>query len=91
MAAAVDLDPGLMAKLPLEFRQLGMGVHHGFDELAVALDKGAGADVALARLGTRFSACVGCHSARRIASDKPRPRSRPRCTGYPWFRPDRPW
>jgi hypothetical protein len=73
MAAAVDLDPALMAKLPLEFKQLGMGVHRGFDELAAAAAAGAGTGDILARLGTQLSACVGCHAGYRIDPVTPAP------------------
>jgi cytochrome c556 len=66
MAAAVDLDPGLMAKLPLEFKQLGMSVHHGFDDLATAVDMGATANDALARLEIQLVTCVACHASFRI-------------------------
>lgn len=70
MAAAVDLEPGLMAKLPLEFKQLGMSVHRGFDDMATAVDQGAAdRDEVLRRLGAQLSACVGCHAAYRIESD----------------------
>ena len=36
MGAAVDLSPGLMARLPLDFKNLGMSVHKRFDDLAQA-------------------------------------------------------
>ena len=74
MQAAVDINPALMAKLPLEFKQLGMSVHHGFDDLAAAVEKGvADRDDVLRRVGTQLSACVGCHAAYRIAADPSRP------------------
>lgn len=72
MAAAVDLDPGLMAKLPLEFKQLGMSVHHGFDDLADAVDKGASASDALARLEVQLVTCVACHASFRVDADSAR-------------------
>src|SRR5512146_2775589 len=34
--AAADVNPALMAKLPLSFKQLGMGVHHSMDDIAAA-------------------------------------------------------
>lgn len=66
MAAAVDLEPGLMAKLPLEFKQLGMSVHRGFDELADATDRGGNAGDALGRLEVQLVTCVACHASYRI-------------------------
>ena len=70
MAAAADVNPALMAKLPLEFKELGMSVHRGFDDLAMAVDRGAAdRDEALRRLGAQLGACVGCHAAYRIAPE----------------------
>jgi cytochrome c556 len=67
MQAAVDTNPALMAKLPLEFKQLGMSVHHGFDDLADAIDGGkAGRDEVLRQLGTQLVTCVACHQSFRI-------------------------
>ena len=43
MAAAADVNPALMAKLPLEFKQLGLSVHKRFDEIATAVDLGRAA------------------------------------------------
>jgi len=61
-----DVHPALMAKLPLEFKQLGMSVHHGFDDLADAVDKGATANDALARLEVQLVTCVACHASFRV-------------------------
>lgn len=67
MQAAVDVNPALMAKLPLEFKELGMTVHHGFDDLATAVETGkVSRDEVLRHLGTQMSACVGCHASYRI-------------------------
>jgi cytochrome c556 len=67
MQAAVDVNPALMAKLPLEFKELGMTVHQGFDDLATAVETGkANRDEVLRRLGTQLSACIGCHASFRI-------------------------
>ncbi len=61
-AAAADVNPGLMTKLPLDFKQLGMGVHRGFDELADAAEQGESASQILNRLGGMLNTCVGCHA-----------------------------
>lgn len=66
MAAAVDVNPALMAKLPLDFKDLGLSVHKGFDELAAAADKGASGDELLERLGKQLAACTGCHASYRL-------------------------
>jgi len=66
MSAAVDLSPGLMAKLPLDFKNLGMSVHRGFDDLAQTAEKGASGDALLNALGKQLAACVGCHASYRL-------------------------
>jgi cytochrome c556 len=66
MSAAVDLSPGLMAKLPLDFKNLGLSVHKGFDGLALAAERGASDDQMLNALGQQLAACVGCHASYRL-------------------------
>ncbi len=56
----------LMAKLPLEFKQLGLGVHSNFDTIAVAARQGEEADLLLSRLADQLSQCVACHALYRI-------------------------
>src|SRR6188508_60715 len=41
MGMAVDVNPIIMAKLPLAFKQQGMSVHHDFDALADTIAQGA--------------------------------------------------
>lgn len=73
MSAAVDLSPGLMAKLPLEFKNLGLSVHRGFDDLAQAAEKGASGDELLNALGKQLAACVGCHASYRLEAAATKP------------------
>lgn len=68
MAAAVDMSPQLMAALPLEFKQLGMSVHSGFDEIAAAAAQGTPANEMLSRLAAQLNACVACHASYRLAT-----------------------
>jgi hypothetical protein len=70
MAAAVDVSPQLLAKLPLEFKQLGMGTHKGLDELAAAAEKGAGRDEVLNGLEAQLASCVACHATYSIQAEK---------------------
>lgn len=63
MASAVDVNPALMAKLPVAFKSLGMSVHHDMDDLAQAADSGKPAAELLGMLSNTMSKCVGCHSA----------------------------
>ncbi len=71
MAAAADVNPALMAKLPLEFKQLGLSVHKRFDEIAAEADSGASGEKVLATLSTQLSACVACHAGYRIDAVTP--------------------
>ncbi|ADE12109.1 hypothetical protein [Sideroxydans lithotrophicus] len=62
MASAVDVNPALMAKLPVAFKSLGMSVHRDMDDLAQAADKGKSSAELLGMLSNTMSKCVGCHS-----------------------------
>ncbi len=66
MAAAADVSPALMAKLPLDFKELGLGMHRRFDELAAAAESGASREQLLGALGAQLSTCVGCHAGYRL-------------------------
>jgi len=69
MASAVDVNPALMAKLPLPFKQLGMGVHHAMDDLAQAADSGKPAAELQSMLTDTLSKCVACHAAWQLKAD----------------------
>jgi len=63
MASAADVNPALMAKLPLEFKQLGMSVHRDMDDIAKAsADRKSSADI-LKMTSSTMSKCIACHSA----------------------------
>ena len=56
----------LIAKLPLEFKTLGMSTHNAFDDLAMeAEDMGDGA-VVLGQLSAILTNCTGCHAGYRF-------------------------
>lgn len=63
MASAADVNPALMAKLPVAFKSLGMSVHHDMDDLAQAAESGKSQGELLGMLANTMSKCVGCHSA----------------------------
>lgn len=63
MAAAADVNPALMAKLPLEFKTLGMSVHHDMDEIAKAAEGGTPTSEILKMASNTLTKCVACHSA----------------------------
>ena len=67
MQSAVDVNPALMAKLPLPLKQLGMSVHRDMDELADAAAAGKPAAELQSRLANTLSKCVACHSAWQLA------------------------
>lgn len=66
MASAADVNPALMAKLPLPFKQLGMSVHRDMDDLAQAAESGKPAAELQAMLTGTLSKCVACHAAWQI-------------------------
>ncbi|OIQ83837.1 hypothetical protein GALL_343560 [mine drainage metagenome] len=63
MAAAADVNPMLMAKLPLEFKQLGMSVHQGMDDIARAAEHQEPKAAILQRMSDQLGSCVACHAA----------------------------
>src|SRR5450759_1691060 len=63
MAGTADVNPALMAKLPLEFKALGMGVHHEMDEIAKAAEDGKPAAELLKMTSKPLTKCVACHAA----------------------------
>jgi hypothetical protein len=65
-AAAAQVPTGLMAKLPLGFKQHGHTAHQGFDEIVVGAESGEPEDMLLARLGERLNNCVACHATYRL-------------------------
>jgi len=66
MATAGAVPTTLMAKLPLEFKTLGMATHEAFDNLArEAQDMGDG-QVVLSSLGELMNNCTTCHAGYRI-------------------------
>lgn len=69
MAMAVDATPGLMAKLPLEFKTLGMSVHGDFDALSADIDTMLTERETIKRLGAITSKCITCHAAYRLGTE----------------------
>lgn len=66
MGTAADINPALMAKLPLPFKQLGMSVHHEMDDLASAAESGKPAAELQQMLTGSLAKCVACHAAWQI-------------------------
>jgi len=70
MAGAADANPALMAKLPLEFKSLGMSVHHDMDEIAKAAETGAAASAILKMASNTLAKCVACHAAWQFPAER---------------------
>ncbi|MBT9582904.1 hypothetical protein IV102_06115 [bacterium] len=66
MGMAVDVSPALMAKLPADFKMLGMGTHKQFDEFANQLDGGMTAQHAMKIMNNLTNNCVACHQGNRF-------------------------
>ena len=62
MAGAADINPILIAKLPIAFKTLGMSVHHDMDEIARAAQDGKSQQEILQMASNTLLKCVACHS-----------------------------
>jgi cytochrome c553 len=69
MGSAADVNPALMAKLPMSFKDLGMSVHHSMDEIAADAQAGKPAEVILNKLSNTLTSCVACHAAWQLKSE----------------------
>lgn len=69
MAGTAEVNPALMAKLPLEFKALGMSVHHGMDEIAKAAEEGQPASELLKMTSDTLTKCVACHAAWQLKTN----------------------
>jgi hypothetical protein len=69
MSLAVDENPALMAKLPIELKTLGMSVHRDMDEIARAAAGGTPAPEILKMLSNTLAKCVACHSAWQLKAE----------------------
>jgi len=68
MAGAADVNPALMAKLPIEFKQLGMSVHQQMDDIANAAENGKSTADIMQMVTNTLANCVACHAAWQIKS-----------------------
>jgi len=66
MVAAADVNPTLMVKLPVEFKQLAMSLHRNMDEIAKAAEGGKPVPQLLKMTSDTLTKCVACHSAWQI-------------------------
>lgn len=68
MGAAGGEPITLIAKLPLEFKSLGMATHSAFDDLALDANDNSDGMALLEHLSGILSNCTSCHAGYRIAN-----------------------
>lgn len=66
MAAAQAESPAMIAKLPLDFKLLGMGTHKAFDDLAELAATTTDGRVISRQLGEVMLNCTSCHAGYRL-------------------------
>ena len=70
MGMAVDVNPALMAKLPLPFKQMGMSIHRNMDALADGVVQKETPQQILQRLSSMTARCTTCHDMYRFGVEK---------------------
>lgn len=70
MEMASDVEPALMAKLPLPFKQLGMSIHKDMDALADAIMQNETPQQLLKRLSSVTARCTACHDMYRFSANR---------------------
>src|SRR6185437_1709280 len=70
MNMAADVEPTIMAKLPLPFKQIGMSIHKDMDALANAIARHETPQQILQRLSSMTARCTACHDMYRFAADQ---------------------
>ncbi len=70
MKMAADTEPGIMAKLPLPFKQMGMSVHKDMDALADAIAQNETPQQILQRLSSMTARCTACHDMYRFRASE---------------------
>lgn len=69
MGMAADVNPTLMAKLPLPFKQMGMSIHKDMDALADAIGHKETPQQILQRLSSMTVRCATCHDLYRFSAE----------------------
>jgi len=70
MGMAADVNPAIMVKLPLPFKQMGMSIHKDMDALADAIAQKETPQQILQRLSSMTARCTTCHDMYRFGVDK---------------------
>ena len=66
MGIAADVNPAIMVKLPLPFKQMGMSIHRDMDALADAVAQKETTQQILQRLSSMTARCTTCHDMYRF-------------------------
>ncbi len=61
MRAAADVNPSFMMKLPLDFKQRGIGLHKSLDKFADDVEGGLPVEQVIPRLNSELKQCIACH------------------------------
>ncbi|MDE3218235.1 MAG: cytochrome c [Nitrospirota bacterium] len=70
MGMAADVNPALMEKLPLPFKQMGMSIHKDMDALADAVVQKESPQQILQRLSSMTARCTTCHDLYRFSAER---------------------
>ena len=70
MHMAEDVNPALMEKLPLPFKQMGMSIHKDMDALADAVIQKETSQQILQRLSNMTARCTACHDMYRFSTER---------------------
>lgn len=70
MGMAADVNPVLMAKLPLPFKQMGLSIHQDMDALADAIVQKETPQQILQRLSSMTARCTTCHDLYRFSTER---------------------
>jgi hypothetical protein len=65
-AKAHDVPVAMMGKLPLEFKTLALGVHRGFDTIALDAEQMGMPKHTLGQLSETLQRCVACHATYEV-------------------------
>jgi hypothetical protein len=68
MQMAADVNPTIMLKLPLAFKQMGMSIHKDMDHMADGIAQGESSVEILNRLSSMTARCTTCHDMYRFAT-----------------------
>jgi hypothetical protein len=69
MHMAEDVNPALMAKLPMPFKQMGMSIHKDMDALADAVIQKETSQQILQRFSNMTARCTACHDMYRFSTE----------------------